>query len=622
MQFLFVYVDELVGKGLGIWVISRIVFYAALTVIPLALPLGILLGSLIFFGNMGERLELLALKASGTSLYRIFSPLSAIVLCCSVGLFVFENTYMIDAQVRMWTLIYSAKGAALELEIPEGAFYNGIDGYSIFVKNRDKKHAGRMNDIMIYDFNGSIHRSRIIRADSGRIVINNDKTFLTWRLYNGQSFQNLDEVEDYRSDRPITHARERFTYKELVVPFDMNVKLQDQKNFSNLYIGKDLNELEVVIDSAKYLMDSIRTKSSKTLSEQSVAQRYSQSFRSCELDSLYKPKNTVLTQEQFQESSLSINPDSIFNNLTVRDSLRIIRQASSNLSYMRSDASNSLYLDESAYHTFRTNSQEWHRKFTYPVACLLFFLIGAPLGSIVRKGGIGMPVLISILFFISYYIIDTFGRNMIAREVFSVELGMWLNAIILLPIGVFLTFQAGRDSTVLNVDAYRKFFARLLGKREQRTYIYKAVIIKEADYTQGLEELQLLKAKITRLLNSVLMQKGAWHVWFSSQKDRLFIDEVSDDLERLVDNLSNTEDIMLGSNLRDLPVLRKGFAAFLPKSKVLLLLLLVLLPISSLLYFILNKQVKEIRSSLKQIDKILDEIDVILNKKIDNLREN
>ncbi len=616
MQFLWMYVDELVGKGLGLWVIGQIIFYAAMSFVPMALPLGILLASLIFFGNIGERLELLAMKAAGISLYRILLPLFTVVVSLAVGLFVFENTYMIKSQVRMWTLIYSAKSTALELEIPEGAFYNGIPGYSIFVKHRNKKHSGRMEDVMIYDYNGGTEKTRIIRADSGRIVMNHDKTFITWRLYNGQSFQNLDENVDYRSPKPIPHARERFAYKEILVPFNANFKKQDDKDIGSLYVGKNLKQLEVVIDSASYLIDSIRTASSQALSKLATSQRYNPDY-SCEIDTLEQEQKTLLSAEDFQKANLLVNPDSIFENLSLRDSLRVVRQASSNLSYIRSDASNSLYLDQTAYRTFRTNSQEWHRKFTFPVSCLVFFLIGAPLGAIIRKGGLGMPVVISVGFFIVYYIIDTLGNNLVRSESISVELGMWLSTIVLLPIGLFLTFQSSRDSTILNTDAYANFFTKLLGLKEERKYVYKDILIEEADYSRGREQVRELREKINTLLASQFMNVALWRLWLLPKEDFRQFEDVSESLEEMVQHLSNTKDIMLNAHLKDLPILKKRFAWFLPDNKLIRLVLALVFPISLVLSLILRKQRKERKLALGLILELLDKIDLTLDKIID-----
>ncbi len=622
MQFLWMYVDELVGKGLELWVIGQVIFYAAMSFVPMALPLGILLASLIFFGNIGERLELLAMKAAGISLYRILAPLLGIVVFLSVSLFAFENTYMIKSQVKMWTLIYSAKSKALELEIPEGSFYSGIPGYSIFVKKRDKKHIGRMEDVMIYDFNGGTQKTRIIRADSGRIVMNKDKTFITWRLYNGQSFQNLDENIDYRSAKPISHARERFAYKEILVPFNANFKKKDDKDMGSLYIGKNLRQLETVIDSAALLVDSIRTTASNSLSELNISQRYQKVFRSSEVDSTMLTRNQALSAEDFQASELTINPDSIFNGLDVRDSLRLVRTASSYLSYVRSDASNSLYLDETAYHTFRTNSQEWHRKFTFPVACLVFFLIGAPLGAIIRKGGIGMPVVVSIAFFIIYYIINTFGHNMIVSQTISVELGMWLSTMVLLPIGLFLTYQATRDSTIFNTDAYANFFTKLLGIKEHRKFINKDILIKEADYSVGLEQTHQLQQSLNKVMTSELMNSKLIKLWTLDADQFSQINKLSLELEDLVSYLSDTQDIMLTAHLRDLPFIRPEFTQFLPKQKSLRLLLAICLPLSLPLSTIILRRRKVTKRTLSVSNQLLNKIDLALKTILSKQTEN
>lgn len=613
LQFLWMYVQELTGRGLELIVIGKIIYYAAMSFVPLALPLGILLGSLIFFGNLGERLELLAIRAAGISLLRLFYPLFTVVVALAVGLFFFENTYMIKAQVKMWTLIYSARASSLELELPEGTFYRGLDGYSIFVKKRSKEHEGRMEDIMLYQYNGSNLKTRIIRADSGRIVMDKEKTYLTWRLYNGQCFQNLETDVPYNSNKPISHGRERFKYKEIVIPFDANFKEMDQKEFSSLYIGKRLNELETIIDSTRHQIDSIRTESGTSLLKLNKSQRYKKQTSLLDKESLtWIDSIQELTEQDFSDKVVHIKPDSIFLGMSIRDSLAIVRKASSDISYIRSDAYNSLYNDKGTYHTFRTNSEEWHRKFTYPVACIIFFLIGSSLGTIIRKGGIGMPTILSIIFFLIYYVLNTFGHNMIVKEAISVPKGAWLSTFILLPIGLMLMYQAIHDSSVLNLDTYINAINRLLGKEHVREYIYKEIVFEEADYQGARQKLKTLTLEAKSLEQSPIFSSNILKLWFIDQDEISKLKVYSEKVNLLVEELSNTKEPMLISELMEVPVIPKQLVWWFSNKAYWRLALLSLLPLSLVLSLYLINRRKNIIKIIKKTSHSLQTIDLLL----------
>ncbi len=607
MQFLWKYVDELVGKGLGMWVIAQTIFYAALTLIPLSLSLGILFASLMYFGNMGERLELLAMKASGVPLYRIMRPLLLTVLLLAGALFVFQNTYMITSQVRMWTILLSARKASPELEIPEGAFYNGIKGYSIYVEKRDHDHPGRMLDIMLYDHQQGRDNVRIIRADSGRIVMDASQTFLTWRLYGGQSFENLSRPDYTLSPRPTSYAKERFGYKEILINFDANFHQADESEMRGRFVGKNLSQLNYAIDTATMRIDSMRSATAVVLTETQQRQRYSYQLPS-EADT---NEFAMMRRALMLGSDTLLPPTSIDSMLTrssLRDSLLLVETALGKINTIQSETELQKTFDKDAYYEYRTNRQEWHRKFTFPAACIVFFFIGAPLGAIIRKGGLGMPVVLSVLFFLVYYIIDTFGHNMIVSEKMSVWLGMWISTLILLPVGIVLTYQATRDSASLNTEAWILFWRKLIGAPAVRKVEYKEIVMTEVDYPQALSDIQALQKQIAIYMRSASMTVASPRLWLTGADDQL-LSQISERLEGLVLTLGDSRHRLIVAKLMDMPVLRRAIAPFVPSYRPWAIALMCLLPVSLPLTYALHKRRLQTRLDMQTVARILLEIE-------------
>lgn len=563
MQFLWKYVEELVGKGLGVDVIAQTVFYAAMSLVPLAMALGVLFASIMYFGNMGERLELLAMKASGISLYRIMRPLVVTVVSLAVGLFFFQNTYMITSQVRMWTIILSARQASPELEIPEGAFYDGIPGYSIYVSKRDRVHKGRMHDIMLYDYKQGANGVRIITADSGRIVMDAGQTYLTWRLYNGQSFENLSRPTYTQDPQPSSYAKERFAYKEILINFDANFKQGDEADMQKLFVGKNLVELERAIDTASRHIDSLRGELSGGVLQTQVRERYSY-----QMPALLDTAQWAVEQREALLGSGTLvydrSVDSILVGRSLVDSLSIVGRAVQKVENQRMEAEVKLEMDKSAYYSVRTNTQEWHRKFTFPAACIVFFFIGAPMGAIIRKGGLGMPIVLSVLFFIIYYVIDTFGHNMVRGENMSVQLGMWLSTLVLAPVGIVLTIQASRDSATMNVDAYALFFRRLLGMDRVRKVEPRDNVFSSVDYSLALERIRSLRERSQALQDYSIMSGRGWLSAEAVSQANDLLKGISLDLDTLVEDLSLSQEIMVVATLKDLPILPRSLSRTLP----------------------------------------------------------
>lgn len=623
LQFLWKYVDELVGKGLSLWVVGQTIFYAAMSLVPLSLPLGILLASLMFFGQIGERLELLAMKASGVPLYRIMAPLFATVAILSVGLLYFQNTYMITAQVRMWTLLYSARYAKPELEIPERVFYNGIPGYSIYIGARDKLHLGRMHDIMLYDHKEGNDKTRIIRADSGRLVMDSGQKYLTWRLYKGQSFENLSSPISPSDPKPTAYAKERFAYKEIVIPFDANFNMHDESDMRNRFVGKNLAQLEYAIDTTTMKIDSIRGEAARQLIELNDRQLFSYSLPSRFDTTAYarQERERILAPEAGHRA---FSIDSIMRG-TLQDSLSVIRTALSQLQQQHSESQSRLFLDKEAFFHYRTNRQEWHRKFTFPAACLVFFFIGAPLGAIIRKGGLGMPIIVSVAFFIIYYIIDTFGHNMINTEKMGVIAGMWISTWVLLPIGIYLTWQATRDSASMNAEAYIAFFRKLLGTAQVRKIEYQEINLVEVDYTQVHRQIQSLQSKIESLRQASWLRKGySWRrllpeLWIYNDLNELSR-EVHEELEALIATLSHSQERMEIAKLQDMPVLMAQLSPISLEDKVLyrwaVRIASLVLPLSIAFVWLCSFRRSNMLRSLGQVQSLLVELESSSRNKI------
>lgn len=267
MQFLWKYIDDMVGKGIGIAVLAEMFMYAALSLVPMALPLAVLLASLMTFGNLGERLELLAMKSAGISLIHIMRPLIVTLIVVSIGTFFYQNNAMPVVQVKLYTLLYSMRQKSPELEIPEGSFYKDIPGLNVYVQKKDPQ-TGLLNDLMIYDYSEGFNNARVIVADSGRLKTSADKLFLVLSLYNGESFENLRNQDNGRQDQTaVPYRRESFDTKEILIEFDANFKRTDDSFLQNQYMGKNLQDLQASIDSMGTKLDSIKTLNARSIYE-------------------------------------------------------------------------------------------------------------------------------------------------------------------------------------------------------------------------------------------------------------------------------------------------------------------------------------------------------------------
>ena len=398
MQFLWKYVDEMVGKGIEMSVLAELFFYAAVTLIPMSLPLALLLASLMTFGNLGERFELLAIKAAGVSLIHIMRPLIVVICLIVVGAFFFQNDILPKAQVKMWTLLYSVRQKSPELDIPEGVFYDQISGYNLYVKSKNRE-TGIMKDLMIYDVSKGFDDVMMILADSGKLKLTDDKQYLFLTLYDGESFENLKTQN--RSSKNVPYRRETFSQKEILIPFDANFNRMDDGIMQNQYIGKDMHALRTSIDSMNLRMDSIGRTFGNDLKRSGYFTLYD-----------YQ-NNTAKPSKQVQQQSFNI--DSLYAQESLLRKQALLDRAITRAESVRQDFEYKSLVTNDEKRTIRRHEMEMHKKFTLSFACLIFFFIGAPLGAIIRKGGLGMPVIVSVFLFIFYYIIDNTGYKM-ARD--------------------------------------------------------------------------------------------------------------------------------------------------------------------------------------------------------------
>lgn len=450
MQFLWRYVDDLVGKGLELSVLLELLFYASLQVVPMALPLAILLAALMTFGNLGENYELTALKSAGISLPRIMMPLIILTVIISGLAYAFSNNVLPVANLKLVSILHGIRETRLELDIKEGVFYQGVDDFSIKVEEKDRE-TNMLREVMIYDHRDrQAANSNVTLADSGKLQVSADKKHLLLTLYEGVRYD-----ERMMPIQPGGEKRHRETSMYRTDEFGEQIGIIQLQGFDfsksdeNMFKGgdrmKNLTQLQ-------HDLDSIRNE--RELLVSSIEERSSQ----VHFSRMREPREERLAAI---DSATIVNADSLFLAFDNSRKQMVIQNA------IRSARDHSGIIDDQMRFVdqedtrIRRHQMEIHRKFTLSFACLIFFFIGAPLGAIIRKGGLGMPVVISIFFFVIYYIIDTMGGKFAREGVWEVYQGMWLSSVVLLPVGIFLTYKSATDSTLLNSDAYYSYLRKI-----------------------------------------------------------------------------------------------------------------------------------------------------------------
>ncbi len=541
MQFLWKSIDDLVGKGLQVSVIAELFFYAALTMVPMALPLAVLLASLMVFGNLGEKFELTAMKASGISLFRIMRPLTVVMIFIAIGAFFFQNNVLPIAQTKMWSLLFAVRQKSPEVEIPERSFYDQIPNMNLYVESKNQQ-TGMLYDMIIYDLSRGTDNTRVILADSGQFNFTEDKTRLFLHLYSGEMFENMrdNSMGTSSSQRYLPFRREHFTEKEVYFPFDANFNRIDEGGIRSQYVGQNISELKHSIDSIGPQVDSIGSIYANELLRTPYFGLTPTVTRNEGGQIVTKPRPDVALEQPLDLDSLFQAPNPSYAKSYITQALAKAKRQKQEYQYR------SLALSEQAK-LMRRHDIEMQKKFTLSFACIIFFFIGAPLGAIIKKGGLGTPLIISVLLFIVYFIIDNTGYKLARDGKWEVWEGIWLSSAVLLPLGVYLTYKAVGDSAEFNFEAVTKFFRRIAGKDMARSLTLKEVRMTDVDPEEA-------SAMLADFLNRATAEDARLKAM--SPLRRLTASPapaLRQPLNQLVDYLSNSTDIYAINLLNQYP---------------------------------------------------------------------
>lgn len=540
MQFLWRYVDDLIGKGLSLSVLAQFFWYMGLMLLPQALPLAILLSSLITFGNLGESSELTAIKAAGISLMQTMRSLIVITLLVTGVSFYFQDVVGPEANKSFGQLLLSMKQKSPELEIPEGIFYDGIPNSNLYVQKKDME-TGMLYGIMIYRQNGSFDDHAIILADSGRLQSTAEKKHLLLTLYSGEWFENM-RSQDIAGSASVPYRRETFGTKRIVLDFDGEFNLADVSGISSSAKAKSMKRIYHDLDSIREYNDSV---AHVFYNDAQVSY-----FRRMEIE---KPDSMKAVAAAMKKTA---NFDSIFGKLTAEQKQRVVKQATDRARSTQMD----LEIKSDYSHMLNRNEREHQLeglgKITLSLSCLIFFFIGAPLGAIIRKGGLGVPVVVSVLVFIVFYIFDNTGYKMARENEWTVWFGRWLGTVVLTPIAVFFTYKANNDSVVFNIDLYKNIAMRMLGLRMKRNLTRKEVIIEDPNYAKDRQQLMQINQELDDYMHrhKLLRWPNPIKVFFRPGDDH-DIEVINQQLEETVEDLSYTSDKIVLNELNNIPII-------------------------------------------------------------------
>ena len=542
MQFLWTYIDDLIGKGLTMDVLAQFFWYMGLMLVPQALPLAILLSSLIAYGNLGESSELTAIKAAGISLMQSFRGLIVITIIITFASFYFQNNIGPASNLKLAQLVLSMREKSPETQIPVGVFYDGIPNSNIYVQKKDNE-TGKLYGIMIYRMTGSYEDQAIILADSGMLQSTADGKHLLLSLWSGEWFENM-QSQEFTNTAAVPYRRETFVDKKILIPFDDGFNLTDASLLSGSAKNKSMGAIWHSLDSLNHYYDSVGNVNFK------------------ELSYLYNPVKVKTSRDSLRletkRASLkqTFDVETDYNKLSSAQKQQAVSSAIANIQRDISELDYRSMLTVDGDVAIRFHWIEAYNKITLALSCLLFFFIGAPLGAIIRKGGLGIPIIVSVLVFITYYILNNSGYRMAREGIWAIWFGKTLAMMVLTPIAVFVTYKANNDSVVFNMDAYRVFFTKLLGLRLKRHLALKEVVIYPPHYDESKEKLRYLdglfddylkRKKLLRLPNPI-------KVFFKYQDDHE-IERLSEQLEEVVQDLSNTRSSRIIAYLNQLPIL-------------------------------------------------------------------
>lgn len=604
MQFLWRYVDVLIGKGLSMEVMAQFFWYMGLFLVPQALPLAILLASLITFGNLGESSELTAIKSAGISTMRTFRSLiviSVVVCFCS---FYFQNYVGPSANMKMAQLMISMSQKNPELEIPEGIFYDGIPNSNLYVQKKDMD-TGKLYGIMIYRMTGSYEDQAIILADSGMLQATADKKHLLLTLWSGEWFENM-QSQELGASASIPYRRETFADKRIVLDYDGDFNMTDAAALSNNAKSKSLSQLTSGIDSLNMTYDSVGR------SIYDDAQRmYYRIPKVNKRDSLAAVKLAQGKTYHF---------DSIYNKLTKDQKLSAVNMALSSVQSEVTELNFRSMITSDGDRLLREHYIEMINKFTLALTCIIFFFIGAPLGAIIRKGGLGIPVIVSVLVFIVYYLLDNTGYRMARGDMWTVEFGKGLAPAVLIPLAGFVTYKANRDSMVFNIDQWKAVIMKALGWRTKRHVYGKEVIIEDPKYLEDRQLLLNMNDDIRRYVEEHRLKSlpNVVQVFFRYQPDHE-VERISDELEKVIDDLTNTRDKVILNELNNYPVLAVKAHTRPFEHKWLNIVSAIIIPLG--LFFYLRmwrfriRLLRDLRQIVQTNEKVTEQITKIVHSK-------
>jgi lipopolysaccharide export system permease protein len=542
MQFVWKHIETMVGKGLGIDVLAQFFYYMALTLVPMALPMSVLLTSLLTFGNMGEQLELTAMKAAGIPLLRIMRPIFITAVLLTGVSFYFQNNVGPKAQMEMARMLFSMKNASPALEIPEGIFYNGIPSVNLYVERKNAA-TGMLYDVIIYKIDKGIENAQIVVADSAKLETTADKHFLKLSMFSGEQFENLQSSssDGLMQGTHVPYDRETFQNKVLLIDFNTDFDLMNAEDLKNLADAKSLSQLTADADSMTALYDSLGRANYKELSA-----RYLQTGSGSREDSLAAGKLAKTT-----------DVDTLFARLNQAARLNALRDASTSVSGMVTELEWRSPVSEDGYRMVRRHEIKWHDKFASSLACLFFFFIGAPLGAIIRKGGLGVSTIVSVLIFIVYYIIGVSGMKMARDGSWNITYGMWISTFIMTPVGAFLTYKSNKDATLWGVANKLSDLFEAMGFKPARNITRKEVVIDTPDYegdAAGLRDINqhLSEVATTQKLGRLL--PNYIDLFFRPRPDNPLPD-ISQRLEHIIEDLSNSTDLRIIYGLNTYPSL-------------------------------------------------------------------
>lgn len=536
MNVLWRYAEDIIGKGLDFAFLAKFFWEFALTLVPEALPLAVLMASLITFGNFGERLELLAMKTSGIPLLRIMRPVMIFSIFLAGVSFYFQNVTVPHAAKNLYSLIFSINEKNPELEIPERVFYNQIQGFNMYVRHKNFD-SGMLYDVTIYDHRDGYENLNVIVSDSAYMETTADKHHLYLHLFSGEQFGQEKDIDS--EGKP--YRREGFREKHILLEFNSDMKEAPEGLVSSQAMSKNMNEIKHTIDSLSNNQDSIGLGNMSEFRATAMV-----TYRMMKADSAAFEKlvsKHISADSVFAVSSRNAQVD-------IKNTMRNkIQTQSSDLAIK---SSNMYYGDK----TIRKHWIQWMKKITNSLSILIFFFIGAPLGAIIRKGGLGVPVIVSVFTFILFYITSVSGDKMYREGEWSI-VGCWFSVMVLTPLSVFFTVKANGDSTLFQFDVITEFFRYWFGTKVSRHVTRKDVVIDDPDRSACLDSLALIKESSERLERSSLLNSiPNYRALFFGQVDSSDLSGLNDELENLVTELGNSRDRMVIEMLNGFPILQ------------------------------------------------------------------